>query len=98
MSIERYYGQYTPVCDYCGARLPGEESFDAAVRAKREAMRRSLYLILYVLIDKHDAPLEDIQRLSDEVNYLADSIVKGYVTWRDIERVVVDDYGVSLPW
>lgn len=66
--------------------------------AKREAMRRSLYLILYVLIDKHDAPLEDIQRLSDEVNYLADSIVKGYVTWRDIERVVVDDYGVSLPW
>lgn len=66
--------------------------------AKREAMRRSLYLILYVLIDKHDAPLEDIQRLSDEVNYLADSIVKGYVTWRDIERVVVNDYGVSLPW
>lgn len=36
MSIERYYRQFTPVCDCCGKRLPGEESFDAAVRAKRE--------------------------------------------------------------
>ena len=37
MSIERYFRQYTPVCDYCGNRLPGEESFSAAIRAKREA-------------------------------------------------------------
>lgn len=37
MSIERYYRQYTPVCDYCGEQLAGEESFDDAVRAKREA-------------------------------------------------------------
>lgn len=37
MSIERYYGQYTPVCDCCGERLPGELSFSDAVRAKREA-------------------------------------------------------------
>lgn len=36
MSIERYFRQYTPVCDYCGNRLPGEESFSAAIRAKRE--------------------------------------------------------------
>ena len=36
MSIERYYGQYTPVCDCC-ERLSGESSFTDAVRAKREA-------------------------------------------------------------
>ncbi len=35
--IERFYGQYTPVCDCCETRLPGEESWDDAVRAKREA-------------------------------------------------------------
>jgi len=37
MSIEHYYRQYTVVCDCCGARLPGEENFYDAVRAKREA-------------------------------------------------------------
>ena len=37
MSVERYYRQYTPICDYCGARLPGEGSWADAVRAKRES-------------------------------------------------------------
>lgn len=70
----------------------------AKSEATTEAMRRVLYLMLYVLIDKHDAPVEDIQQLAGEVNYCADSIAKGYVSWRDIERVVVDEYGVKIPW
>ena len=37
MSIERYYQNYTAVCDCCGQRLPGELSFDAAVRSKQSA-------------------------------------------------------------
>lgn len=71
-------------------------------RAKKEAtnqaIKRILYLVLYVLIDKHDAPYEDIQQFSQEINYYADSITKGYISWKDIERVVVDEYNVSLPW
>lgn len=35
--IERYYSQYTPTCDYCDKRLPGELSFRDAMRAIREA-------------------------------------------------------------
>lgn len=36
--IERYYDQYTPVCDYCNeAVLPGEMRFDDAARAMRDA-------------------------------------------------------------
>lgn len=35
--IERYYGNYTPVCDYCEKRLPGELSWRDAIRAKHEA-------------------------------------------------------------
>ena len=39
-------------------------------KAKREAMveamKRVLYLILFLLIDKHGAPLEDIQQLARE--------------------------------
>lgn len=66
--------------------------------ATNEAIKRTLYLILYILIEKHEAPYEDIQQLAREVNYYADSITKGYVSWKDIERVVVEEYKVSLPW
>lgn len=66
--------------------------------ATDEAIKRICYLMLYILIEKHNAPYEDIKQLAQEVNYYADSIVKGYITWKDIERVVVDEYDVSLPW
>lgn len=66
--------------------------------ATNEAIKRILYLVLYILIEKHEAPYEDIQQLASEVNYYADSITKGYVNWKDIERVVIEEYKVSLPW
>ena len=37
MSIDRYRNFDTPVCDYCEAQLPAEESFQDAVDAKRRA-------------------------------------------------------------
>ena len=37
VSIDRYYRQFTPVCDCCGTRLPGGESFAEAVQIKRDA-------------------------------------------------------------
>ena len=67
-------------------------------QASSEAIRKILYLVLYILIDKHDAPKEDIHQLADEVNYYADSISQGYITWKDVERVVRDEYEVELPW
>lgn len=35
--IERFYGQYTPCCDYCEKTLPGQPSFGAAIQAKKDA-------------------------------------------------------------
>lgn len=66
--------------------------------ATNEAIKRICYLMLYILIEKHNAPYEDIQQLAEEVNYYADSITRGYVSWKDIEHVVVDEYDVRLPW
>lgn len=34
--IDRYYGQYTPVCDFCEGRLPGCTSFRAAVQEAKD--------------------------------------------------------------
>lgn len=67
-------------------------------QATSDAIRRIVYLMLYILIDKHDAPKEDIKQFAEEVNYYADSITQGYITWKDVERVVRDEYEVKLPW
>lgn len=53
-------------------------------------------LVLYVLVDKHDAPRDDIQQLANEVNYMADSVSKGYVSWRDIEHVLLEEYEIEI--
>ena len=41
MRIERHGPYYTAVCDICGDRLPGEETFMDAVRSKKPAGWRS---------------------------------------------------------
>lgn len=70
----------------------------AKKQATQTALRRLLYMILFILIDKHGAPKEDIHQLAAEVNYYADSIAKGYISWKDVERVVVEEYDVEIPW
>lgn len=35
--IERFFNNFTPVCDYCEKRPPGEMSFRDALRALRDA-------------------------------------------------------------
>lgn len=70
----------------------------AKTAATTEAMRRMIYLMLYVLIDKHQAPREDIKQFAEEINYYADSVKNRYITWKDIEHVVKEEYEVYLPW
>lgn len=69
-------------------------------KAKNEAadnaMKRVLCMFLYVLVDKHGAPKEDIQEFAKELNYMADSIRKGYVTWKDIEHVLLEEYELEI--
>ena len=69
-------------------------------KAKNEAtdnaMKRVLCMFLYVLVDKHGAPKEDIQELAGELNYMADSIRRGYVKWPDIEKVLFEEYELEI--
>lgn len=64
--------------------------------ATEHAMRCALYMALYVLVDKHDATHEELSQLAREVNYLADSINRGYLSWQDIERTLEEEYNVRL--
>jgi hypothetical protein len=71
-------------------------------RAKKSAhilaLKQMIYLFLYILIDKHDAKRQDLKVLAGEINYYAESISEGRITWKDIERVVRDEYEIELPW
>ena len=57
-------------------------------RAKKQAQD--------VLIDKHGYTHDQIKAVQDDLNYLADSVAKGYVKWNDIAQVLEDEYDVHL--
>ena len=69
-----------------------DAAFDRGVAA---GVTRGVELMLYVLIDKHDAPMDDVQQLARELNHAAGGVVEGYVTWSDIRRIL-KEYDVEV--
>lgn len=66
-----------------------QRDVDAAYdRGITDGLRRGIELMLYVLIDKHAAPMEDVQLLSQELNHAAECVADGYITWPDIGRML----------
>lgn len=59
------------------------------------AYDRGIELMLYVLIDKHAAPMDDVQQLARELNHAAGCVAEGYVTWADI-RQMLKEYEVEV--
>ena len=78
-------------------RVPRTEADVAAAYAKgvTEGLNRGIELMLYVLIDKHDAPMEDVQQLAAELNHAAECVAEGYVAWSDI-RQMLKEYDVEV--
>lgn len=68
----------------------------AKAQAVDMAMTRMLQMVLYVLVDKHDATHEELAQLAAEVNYVADSINRGYLKFSDITSVLEGEYDVHL--
>lgn len=53
-------------------------------------------LTLWVLLDKHGAPDDDVRELNREIRYLCDSIDKGYVSYSDIRRALQEEHGLEV--
>ena len=53
-------------------------------------------LTMWILIDKHDAPDEDVQQFNEKIKYLLDSINKGYVSYPDIRRALDEEHGTKV--
>lgn len=69
-----------------------DAAFDRGVAA---GLNRGIELMLYVLIDKHAAPMDDVQQLAAELNHAAECVAEGYVTWSDI-RQMLKEYDVEV--
>lgn len=69
-----------------------DAAYDAGIA---EGLNRGIELMLYVLIDKHAAPMDDVQQLAAELNHAAECVAKGYVTWSDI-RQMLKEYEVEV--
>lgn len=69
-------------------------------RAKRDAMQyatTSCYAVfLTVMKDKEGVENEDLKRIFDEINYLADSISKGYVTIEELRETLLEESGIEI--
>ena len=61
-----------------------------------EGIERGLRLFLFTLIDKHDAPMENVRQLVEEINYTAESVSQGYIKWADIAHVLQEEYCVEI--
>lgn len=60
-------------------------------------VKRAIKMALYILIDKHDAPAEDVQELFDEMAWLAKAIESGGISWGDVDRVL-KEYDIKINW
>lgn len=59
--------------------------------ATRRAVGAAFEIMLYILLDKHDAPEEDVQQFASELDWLAASLYSnapGHLTWGDVRRVL----------
>ena len=76
-------------------------TFADVKKAEREGILRgikqAIKMMLYILLDKHDAPAEDEQQLAKELNWLSNAIVNGGLKWEDVDYVL-DEYEVDLTW
>ena len=52
------------------------------------AMRHAIELVLYLLVDKHGAPKEDVKELNREISYTAELINENKLSWTYIEKVL----------
>lgn len=68
----------------------------AKQEAAKTAMKHALYLVLYILIDKHDAPMDEVQQLAAELNHLAAQVADGSMSWSFIIKVLEQDYDLKL--
>lgn len=69
----------------------GEDVKRAENRGIETDLRQALKIALYILLDKHAAPAEDVQELAREFTWLAERINEGRISWSFVDRVLKEN-------
>lgn len=54
-------------------------------------VNHAIKICLYILLDKHGAAPEEVQQLSEEMEWLAGHINDGNLSWNDVDRVLKEN-------
>ena len=65
-------------------------------KATLDVIRLFRVLVLTVLLDKEGYAVEDSHRMWKAVEYLADSVAKGYTSIPALEMVLREEYGFEI--
>lgn len=70
-------------------------------RAEREGrthgIKQAVKMVLYILLDKHGTPPEDVRQISDELRWLSGAIIDGGLSWNFVDEVL-KEYEIDLEW
>lgn len=55
-------------------------------------IRQAIKCTLYILLDKHQAPVEDVRQLSEELSWLAQRINEGRISWGFVDYVLRENH------
>lgn len=71
---------------------------NAAVRQGIDlGVNHAIRMVLYLLLDKHGAPKEDVKELAKELEWLGHHINEGRLSWNDVDKVLHENgVGVRL--
>jgi hypothetical protein len=65
-------------------------------RGRQDGARSALTIMLYTLRDKFGIDDAGLQDFAEAFNYTLDSMNRGYVTEKDLEVVLKEEYGTTL--
>ena len=55
-------------------------------------VKQAIKMCLYILVDKHNAPPEDVRQLNEELAWLANAINDGRISWSFVDAVLDENH------
>ena len=80
----------------CRIPLSAADLHKAKVKATNDAITQVWALFLTVMRDKEGYGKTRLNRVWGEVNYLADSVTEGRVSFEDLIKTIEDEAGIRL--
>lgn len=79
-------------------RIPKTEAdvIKAHEKGFKDGISGGLTIMLYCLYDKFAYSDEQLKTFADMYNYTIDSINKGYVKESDLQKVIKEEYGLTI--